>query len=128
MKRINIFVLLCVFIFPLCGGVAVADETINNILTSSKDVNNVVDLNGKTYEITQPYTHSNGDVIIKNGTINANDVKSNGSFTDIFNITNGTFTVGEGLTITAKNGVAFYVYNQDKLIIDGGTVQTNSTN
>ena len=97
MKRIKIFVLLCVFVLAMCAGAAADNNPFTNekFNITSADNKMTIDLNNGTIPPTTQWVQSSGDVTIKNGTITT-------SLLDFFEVTGGTLTLGENLTVIAK--------------------------
>lgn len=114
MKRVKWLLLLCAFVL-LWSSPGWAQYT----ALPTTDTNGVIDLQGQTYTIASngsafTLNDANKNITIKNGTItNAKE--------DLFDVSAGTLTLGENLTINSTNSV-IYAYTSGKIIVNGAKI------
>ena len=110
MKKKGLWILLIAVVLLISAVPAMADE----YTTLPTATGNVIDLGGNTYTLSAQYKQTSGSVTIKNGTITS-------SVTDLFEVSGGTLTLGEGLKVNCTSS-GLYAHNGGIINIDGATV------
>ena len=116
-KTIFTLALVCVIALGLLSATAMAASDITSGGTFSTDT--TIDLEGATVSVAKPIKVTGGKVIITNGTIDS-------SVTDLFEVSNGTLSLGENLTVNCTSS-GLYAHDGGTITIDGATVTGNGS-